>query len=70
MNKEEITAAELYADIIDLPHPEPRHPRMAVEARAAQFASFSALSGHETAIEDTARAVAAQFDRMPDTADF
>lgn len=55
-------AAEVYADIIDLPHYEPRHPRMSMEGRAAQFSSFAALSGHEAAIEDTARAAAAQYD--------
>ena len=65
MNKER-TAAELYADIIDMPHPAPRHPRMATEARAAQFASFAALSGHEEAIEDTARAAAAHYQEETD----
>ncbi len=32
-----------YDDIIDLPHYEPRHPRMTMESRAAQFAPFAAL---------------------------
>ena len=45
-----------YDDIINLPHPEPkRHPRMSMEARAAQFAPFAALTGYESAIRDTAR---------------
>ncbi len=45
-----------YDDIIDLPHPEPRrHPRMSMEARAAQFAPFAALTGYDDAIRDTAR---------------
>lgn len=45
-----------YDDIIDLPHyrSATREP-MPVEARAAQFSSFAALSGHEDAIEETAR---------------
>ena len=35
-----------YDDLLERPHPEPRrHPRMAPEARAAQFAPFAALGG-------------------------
>ncbi len=44
-----------YDDIIDLPHHEPHHPRMPMENRAAQFAPFAALSGHDSAIAETAR---------------
>ncbi len=45
-----------YDDIIDLPHPtSSRHPRMPLEDRAAQFAPFAALTGHEAAIKETAR---------------
>ena len=45
-----------YDDIINLPNPTSvRHPRMARSDRAAQFAPFAALSGHEEAIEETAR---------------
>ena len=44
-----------YDDIIDLPHFEPRHPRMPLENRAAQFAPFAALTGHGAAIAETAR---------------
>lgn len=47
---------EKYADIIDLPHPDPRnHVRMPKSARAAQFASFAALTGFEERVENTAR---------------
>ena len=43
-----------YEDIINLPHPEPkRHSRMTMQARAAQFAPFAALSGYDEAIEET-----------------
>lgn len=41
-----------YDDIIDLPHYEPKkHPRMPMEARAAQFAPFAAVSGHGAALK-------------------
>ncbi len=44
-----------YSDIINLEHPtSKRHPRMSMMQRAAQFAPFTALNGHEEAIEETA----------------
>ena len=51
-----MSAREKYSDIIDLPAFEPRlHPRMPREARAAQFAPFSALVGFEDLVDETAR---------------
>lgn len=48
-----------YDDIINLPHHvSHRHPPMSLEARAAQFAPFAALTGHYAAIDATARRVA------------
>lgn len=45
-----------YDDIINLPHhTSTKHPRMSSIDRAAQFSPFSALSGHEAAIKETAR---------------
>lgn len=45
-----------YDDIIHLPHHvSPTHPQMPVPDRAAQFAPFAALTGHEAAIRETAR---------------
>ena len=45
-----------YEDIINLPHPvSKRHKPMPVEDRAAQFAPFAALTGHQAAIEEVAR---------------
>ncbi len=45
-----------YTDIIHLSHPEPKnHPRMPMEARAAQFAPFAALTGYDAVISETAR---------------
>lgn len=48
-----------YDDIIDLPHHvSQRHAPMPLEARAAQFAPFAALTGHNNAIAETARQAA------------
>lgn len=45
-----------YDDIINLPHPHSKYrEHMSLHDRAAQFAPFAALSGHEDAIEETAR---------------
>ena len=45
-----------YDDIINLPHhTSPRHPRMPISDRAAQFAPFAALVGYDDAVEETAR---------------
>lgn len=45
-----------YDDIINLPHPvSKRHPQMPLSDRAAQFAPFAALTGHDEAIRETAR---------------
>lgn len=43
-----------FEDIINLPHPVSKnHPKMDLAHRAAQFAPFAALSGHEEAIHET-----------------
>ena len=45
-----------YDDIIDLPHRQsPTRPRMSRLNRAAQFAPFAALTGHDAAIQETGR---------------
>lgn len=45
-----------YDDIIDLPHHvSVNHKPMPIENRAAQFAPFAALTGHDEAIAETAR---------------
>ena len=46
---------EHYDDIIGLPHPvSKKHPPMPMQARAAQFAPFAALTGHRESIRETA----------------
>lgn len=43
-----------FEDIINLPHPvSQNHPKMDLAHRAAQFAPFAALSGHDDAIHET-----------------
>lgn len=45
-----------YDDIINLPCPTSKtRPRMSMYQRAAQFAPFAALTGHDAAIRETAR---------------
>lgn len=47
---------ERYADLLELPRPRSAaHPPMSRAERAAQFGAFRALTGHEQAIEETAR---------------
>lgn len=52
-----------YTDIINLPHHvSSSHPRMSMHARAAQFAPFAALNGHEDAIKQTEQEHVDNFD--------
>ena len=45
-----------YKDIINLPHHvSKKHPQMSIEARAAQFGAFAALTGYEEEIEKMAK---------------
>lgn len=42
--------------MLDMPHPTSKnHPRMSMYNRAAQFASFDALTGYKSAISETGR---------------
>lgn len=46
--------SENYDDIINLPHHVSKnHPQMPMMHRAAQFAPFAALTGHDAAIRET-----------------
>lgn len=52
---------DLYDDIIHLPHHvSERHPQMSMYNRAAQFAPFAALTGHDSAITEAARLTEAE----------
>lgn len=45
-----------YDDIINMPHhTSSKHPQMSLYDRAAQFSPFAALTGFESAIEETGR---------------
>lgn len=51
MSSDPNLSGNLYADIIDLPRPvSAKHPPMPMADRAAQFAPFAALSGHDDMI--------------------
>lgn len=72
--KEELAAAligtvqEKYGDIIDLEHPvSKKHIPMSGEDRAAQFSPFAALTGHEAAIQETARLTEQQIELDEDS---
>ena len=55
-----------YDDIINLPHHvSKKHPPMSMYQRAAQFAPFAALTGHNEAIEETARQNAENYEDDP-----
>ena len=45
-----------YEEILHLPHHVSKtHPRMSLEARSAQFAPFSAVTGYEDEVSEVAR---------------
>lgn len=46
-----------YDDIINLPRPASRHPKMSRKNRAAQFAPFAALRGQKEGIQELQRIV-------------
>ena len=60
--------ADNYEDIIDLEHPtSKKHKRMSLYARAAQFAPFAALQGHDAAVNETARLTEERLELDEDT---
>lgn len=58
-----------YDDIIGLPHHVSRtRPQMSLRMRAAQFAPFAALSGHNEVIDEAARLTIARIELTEDEA--
>ena len=56
MRDKNIQAHDDHIDIINLPHHESKtRKKMSMEARAAQFSPFAALTGYDEEIEKTAR---------------
>ena len=56
-----------YDNIINLPHKQSKtRPPMAVADRAAQFAPFAALTGHDAVIRETARQVGRKIELSED----
>lgn len=44
-----------FSDIIHMERPQSKHPKMSIYDRSAQFSPFAALTGHDDAIQETAR---------------
>lgn len=55
-----------YADIIHLSRPKSKHPSMSLNNRSCQFAPFSALTGYEEKIKETARIISSKIDLEED----
>ncbi len=51
-----------YADIIHLSRPKSTHPPMSLNNRSFQFAPFSALTGYDEKIKETARITSSKID--------
>lgn len=59
-----------YDDILHLPHHvSETRPRMSIRDRAAQFSPFAALTGHSSAISETARLTDARKELSEDAKD-
>ena len=53
-----------YDDIINMPHHvSSKHPHMPIRDRAAQFAPFAALTGHDEAMQETAEKMQEIYDQ-------
>lgn len=53
-----------YGDIIDMHHHvSSKHQHMPIRDRAAQFAPFAALTGHEEAMKETAEQMQKIYDK-------
>ena len=55
-----------YADIIHLSRPKSKHPSMSLNNRSFQFAPFSALTGYEEKVKETARITSSKIDLEED----
>ncbi len=56
MMKQEIREIKEYFDMLRLEHPKSKkHPQMSIHDRAAQFAPFAAVVGHEASVQEVAR---------------
>lgn len=60
----------MYDDIIHLPHhTSPTRPRMSMHDRAAQFAPFAALTGHDAAVAEAGRQTEKRIELAQDSRD-
>ena len=61
--EQELNGSDRFEDIINLPHHvSTTRKRMTMEARAAQFSPFAALTGYDEEIEEAARLTEEQAD--------
>ena len=57
-----------YSDIIDLPHPNPKHhPRMPLEVRITQFLPYAALTNFHDEIDEVNSQIGGLTDLLNDS---
>lgn len=62
--------AQKYGDIMYIPRPvSKRHKQMPIQNRAAQFASFAALTGYEDSVKEAGRLTSCRAELDPDRQD-
>ena len=60
-----------YDDIINMPHHvSAKHPQMSMWNRAAQFAPFAALNGHNSALMETEKQNEQMYEHQDDSSTF
>ncbi len=64
----QIRVSHRYDDILEASPPTPPHPPMSRGMRGAQFAPFAALTGHASAVEETARVTQEEATMSPEQA--
>lgn len=67
--KNQVFSQADYDDIIHLPHHvSKKHPHMPPGDRAAQFAPFAAVAGHQEKVDETAQQTAESYEETTEAA--